>query len=534
MQAKVYWVTPDGMEQPDAVRADVLRRARHEVRCVAPGLQSQHPDALYVIRADLIGAPAVVAAALPSGPAPVVLIAGDAAHARQMLELLDTRLEPAALADLVRACDVDTQLAWRVQRLIALQRHRREQLSRVLHDSLTGLLRRSTWQERAEKLLHSGCREAGPIGLLYFDLDHFKGINDRYGHAVGDEILVFVADCLRDWFAPDDLIARLGGDEFVVMLRRDDELAVAKDARRFVEHFCTIRYPILSAADPAEHARSRNRGTWRGAPDGASGQRDVTPLSVSGGLTFVRAASGLDELLEAADLALYRAKSEGRGRLVVVDELAEALASEGKNLRIDHFENVTRVVTERVTSLITLMGRRLMNEATRDAYHDALTGLHNRRYLDEHAEREVEAARRNQRALSLVFLDLDHFHEINMTYGWPTGDAVLRAFAGVLERHVRAIDWSARYGGEEFCLVLPDTALAEAVEVAERVRASTERLAIVSSDGRPVTVTTSVGVVQRIDETAACLFERVSALAREAKRRGRNCVVADTPPEGRA
>nr|WP_242533389.1 GGDEF domain-containing protein [Niveibacterium umoris] len=440
--------------------------------------------------------------------------------------MLDQRPEADSLHDVLRAADVEEFLAWRVWRLTELHRHRRAQLSRVNHDSLTGLLRRSTWQERAEKLVKTCVGSTTTVGLLYLDLDHFKAINDRYGHAIGDEILLFVADCLRDWFAPDDLIARLGGDEFVVMLRRDDELAVANDARRFVAHFCTIRYPISpGAGEGGERARARNRGYWRGTQAGGAAQR--APLSVSGGLTFVRGQLALDELVEAADLALYRAKSEGRGRLIVVDELAEVLASEGKDLRVDHFENVTRVVTERVTSLITLMGRRLMNEATRDAYRDALTGLHNRRYLDEHVERELEAAQRNHRALSLVFLDLDHFHDINMTYGWPTGDSVLRAFAGVLERSVRMIDWSARYGGEEFCLVLPDTLLAEAVEVAERIREHTEALTIVSSDGRPVKVTTSIGVVQRGAEMRAVeLFDRVGELALAAKQRGRNCVVS--------
>nr|WP_253946123.1 GGDEF domain-containing protein [Niveibacterium sp. COAC-50] len=419
------------------------------------------------------------------------------------------------------------ELAWRVKRLLRLERRESEQLAQVYYDRLTALLNRRTWQERAEKLARNQVDGEGAIGVLLLDVDHLKQVNDSYGHEAGDEILVFLADCLREWFAPDDLIARFGGGEFVVMLKRQDEKAVTRDARRFIEHFCTIRFPILTGGPQDAHAsRLRHREFWRAAVPTAPAQRDVTPLSISGGLALAHASLGLEDLLEAADQALYRAKGDGRGRLVVADELAESLAREGKDLRIDHFENVTRVVTERVTSLITLMGRRLMSEATRDAYHDALTGLHNRRYLDEHVERELEAARRNHRALSLVFLDLDHFHDINMTYGWPTGDAVLRAFAGILERSVRTIDWSARYGGEEFCLVLPDTELQEAVEVAERIRQHTEQLEIVASDGRLVRVTTSVGVVQRGSETTAVrLFDRVSALARAAKQR-RNCVVA--------
>ncbi|WP_374602715.1 GGDEF domain-containing protein [Niveibacterium sp.] len=527
MQAKVYWVTPDGVEHPDAIRADLLRLAGHEVKCITPGLQTQHPDAVYVIRADLMDGIEGLKRTLHAGSRPALIVMRDAAHAALVQRFLDERGDSGSLHDVMAASAAPVELAWRVKRLLRLERRESEQLAQVYYDRLTALLNRRTWQERAEKLARNQVDGEGAIGVLLLDVDHLKQVNDSYGHEAGDEILVFLADCLREWFAPDDLIARFGGGEFVVMLKRQDEKAVTRDARRFIEHFCTIRFPILTGGPQDAHAsRLRHREFWRAAVPTAPAQRDVTPLSISGGLALAHASLGLEDLLEAADQALYRAKGDGRGRLVVADELAESLAREGKDLRIDHFENVTRVVTERVTSLITLMGRRLMSEATRDAYHDALTGLHNRRYLDEHVERELEAARRNHRALSLVFLDLDHFHDINMTYGWPTGDAVLRAFAGILERSVRTIDWSARYGGEEFCLVLPDTELQEAVEVAERIRQHTEQLEIVASDGRLVRVTTSIGVVQRGSETTALqLFDRVSALARAAKQR-RNCVVA--------
>lgn len=534
MQAKVkvYWVTPDGVEHPDGIKADALRLAGFEVKCIAPGLQTQHPDAVYLIRADLMDGTDGLKRTLHAGGRPALVVMRDATHAAQVMRFLDERGDAGSLHDVVAAGEAPTEMAWRLKRLLRIDRRETEQLAQVYYDRLTALLNRRTWQERAEKLARHRADGEGDAGVLLLDVDYLKHINDSYGHEAGDEILVFVADCLREWFAPDDLIARFGGGEFVVMLKRQDEKAVIRDARRFIEHFCTIRFPVLpGGSQDAMVSRMRHREFWRAAGPSAPAQRDVTPLSISGGLALAHEALGLEELLEAADQALYRAKGEGRGRLVVADELAESLAREGKDLRIDHFENVTRVVTERVTSLITLMGRRLMNEATRDAYRDALTGLHNRRYLDEHVERELEAARRNHRALSLVFLDLDHFHDVNMTYGWPTGDSVLRAFAGVLERNVRTIDWSARYGGEEFCLVLPDTVLDEAIEVAERIREHTEQLTVTSSDGRPVGITTSVGVVQRGSETKALhLFDRVSGLARAAKQRGRNCVVAQDVP----
>lgn len=525
-KATAYWVTPDGEDHAEKFGADLLRAAGYDVNVVAASAEAAQPDAVWVIRADLGLSESDLRRALGSGNRPTVVVVDGAEQTLRVLKLLDDSDPSEVLQDIVSASDAPSQLVWRIRRLRRIRRREREQLAQVHRDRLTSLFNRSTWLERAEAL--SKGEGEGAVGLLLLDLDHFKRINDSYGHDAGDEILIFVADCLREWAAPDDLIARFGGDEFVVMLRRPDEVTVADDARRFIEHFCSIRYPILpGGTSDAPGARSRNLGFWWGAPPPASMQRDVTPLSISGGLALVHPTLTLEELLAAADQAIYRAKGEGRGRLVVADELAEVLAREGKDLRIDHFENVTRVVTERVTNLITLMGRRLMSEATRDAQQDGLTGLHNRRYLDLHLERELEASVRNHRALSLVFMDLDHFHEINMTYGWPTGDAVLRAFAGVLEGSVRTIDWSARYGGEEFCLVLPDTDLAEALEVAERIRQKTEQLVVLSNDGRRVPITLSAGVVQRGDETITrALLDRVALATRSAKESGRNRVVS--------
>ncbi|MCX9157354.1 GGDEF domain-containing protein [Niveibacterium sp. 24ML] len=525
-KAKVsaYWVTPDGEDRAGKLGADLLRAAGYEVKVIAAGAEPAQADAVWVIRADLGMSEGDLRRALGGGNRPTVVVVDNAEHAMRVLPMLDDSDPSEVLQDVVSVSDAPSQLVWRIRRLRRIRRREREQLAQVHRDRLTSLFNRSTWFERAETMI----RGEGAVGLLLLDLDHFKRINDSYGHDAGDEILIFVADCLREWAAPDDLIARFGGEEFAVMMRRPDEVTVADDARRFIEHFCSIRYPILpGGASDVPGARSRNLGFWWGAPPPASQQRDVTPLSISGGLALVRPNLALDELLASADQAMYRAKGEGRGRLVVADELAEVLAREGKDLRIDHFENVTRVVTERVTNLITLMGRRLMSEATRDAQQDGLTGLHNRRYLDLHLERELEASVRNHRALSLVFMDLDHFHDINMTYGWPTGDAVLRAFAGVLEGSVRTIDWSARYGGEEFCLVLPDTDLDEALDVAERIRQKTEQLVVLSNDGRRVPVTLSAGVVQRGDELVTrALLDRVAFATRSAKESGRNQVVA--------
>jgi len=102
---------------------------------------------------------------------------------------------------------------------------------------------------------------------------------------------------------------------------------------------------------------------------------------------------------------------------------------------------------------------------------DALTGTYNRRYLMERLPQEIERARRYSRPLSVILCDADHFKQVNDTHGHQVGDEVLKGFAKLLMGSTReGIDWVARYGGEEFLIVLPETGLADAIAVAEKMR----------------------------------------------------------------
>lgn len=144
-------------------------------------------------------------------------------------------------------------------------------------------------------------------------------------------------------------------------------------------------------------------------------------------------------------------------------------------------------VTERVE---------LARELERLATTDALTGLANRRRLDEHLEAEVARAARSGEPLTLVLCDVDHFKRYNDRYGHPAGDACLAAVGAALRERVRRpADLAARYGGEEFALVLPGAALEGARAIAESARDAVRALAMPheDNDGRGV-VTLSLGV----------------------------------------
>ncbi len=157
---------------------------------------------------------------------------------------------------------------------------------------------------------------------------------------------------------------------------------------------------------------------------------------------------------------------------------------------------------------------------------DGLTGVYNRRYLQEFAEREVARSRRHHRPLTMVF-DLDHFKRINDDFGHLIGDRVLREFARIVDRCVRREEVFGRYGGEEFCALLPETDLQGAAVFAERIRRLTEQREF-SIGGAAIPVTVSAGVAA-LDENMTGWDDLIATADRNlyrAKRDGRNRIVA--------
>jgi diguanylate cyclase (GGDEF)-like protein len=157
---------------------------------------------------------------------------------------------------------------------------------------------------------------------------------------------------------------------------------------------------------------------------------------------------------------------------------------------------------------------------------DALTQVHNRRYLTEFLEREVARSRTHGRPLSLVLFDIDRFKSLNDDLGHLGGDAVLRDLVQAVKAVVHREDLLARYGGEEFALVLVETRPDQALRVAEQVRAAVANFPF-SFEGRRLSVTVSLGVAGTLGHeglTAAELIRRADERLYAAKNRGRNCV----------
>jgi diguanylate cyclase (GGDEF)-like protein len=165
----------------------------------------------------------------------------------------------------------------------------------------------------------------------------------------------------------------------------------------------------------------------------------------------------------------------------------------------NHVQAATFMVAS-VTMVLASFGMVVMTRDQADARNrvlalqDELTGLSNRRAIQQLLNQQIAAARRGDRTLALLMIDVDHFKRINDTYGHLSGDQALRDVAACLHGRLRAQDIMGRWGGEEFIAILPDTDEAGALALAEALRVATQQGRFVALDGQPIAITISIGV----------------------------------------
>lgn len=180
-----------------------------------------------------------------------------------------------------------------LERFAGLVMEQLELRTLACRDSLTGLLTRRAFFDAAETLLHHDAPH-GSATLVLLDVDHFKAVNDTYGHPIGDRVLQRVVSDLRGALAPGDLFGRYGGEEFVLLLAGRREESAVSVAERLRETVAAMR------------------------------AEDCPRVTASLGLAAVAAHATLGRAVEAADGALYAAKRQGRNRCVVAEPLATA------------------------------------------------------------------------------------------------------------------------------------------------------------------------------------------------------------------
>jgi len=237
-------------------------------------------------------------------------------------------------------------------------------------------------------------------------------------------------------------------------------------------------------------------------------------------------SASYDASLNGASERLSTAKSREQVRAIV-----EMLAKSTHEMR-----ETNKALEDRLTlSKNEISNLQHSLEAIRaESLTDPLTGLGNRKYFDRMIDMAVQNALASGEPLSLMMFDIDHFKSFNDSYGHLTGDQVLRLVGMSLKQTIKGQDITARYGGEEFAVVLPNTALRQALTVADHIRRAVMAKELKKKStgeilGR-VTISVGVSMLKAGDDTDA-LIERADACLYAAKRNGRNRVICEVDPE---
>jgi diguanylate cyclase (GGDEF)-like protein len=239
---------------------------------------------------------------------------------------------------------------------------------------------------------------------------------------------------------------------------------------------------------------------------------------------------------------------DGRERRVAFQRLAAhglvATVARVRSEQLAHFRHdAVLTLVESVVLAALAIGMAIMiqrswqrqehasRELERLARTDALTGLANRRRFFELAESELARAGRYGSPLSVLMIDIDHFKDVNDACGHATGDLVLRQLAETCRAVFRQVDTVGRVGGEEFAVLLPETPLTGAVEVADRLRSAVQATRVPREDGEPIAITVSVGVATSAPgKSVDDLMSQSDTALYEAKRTGRNRVLSWEEP----
>jgi two-component system cell cycle response regulator len=298
-------------------------------------------------------------------------------------------------------------------------------------------------------------------------------------------------------------------------------ILIIEDRPESVAWFAGALQPTheVSSVDTFEETLVRVKG----------GDYDLIVVSLGmRGFDGLRLCSQLRSLPEGRNVPILVVVSDGDRRKLT--QALEMGVNDYLTRPVDKNELVARVRTQLRKKRYADRLRHNVQLSLEMAITDQLTGLHNRRYMARHLDNLVVSARKTGKPLAFLIMDIDFFKSVNDTHGHDIGDEVLREFAQRIGANIRGIDLACRYGGEEFVVVMPDTDVAFAYSVAERLRKSIETtpIAISRAPGN-LSITISIGIASSGGEgdTADALLHRADQALYRAKRTGRNRVVAD-------
>lgn len=350
----------------------------------------------------------------------------------------------------------------------------------TLSDALTGVANRRAFDYELDRRLSEWNRYRVPLSLLLLDIDHFKRLNDTYGHTSGDVVLREVAQRIAADCRETDLVARYGGEEFAVVMPNTPSSEAMKVAERIR---CTIEASRVHIDD--------------------CGLR----VTISLGLSQIMRGEDRTSLVQRADAALYMSKQEGRN--------------------CSHFHDGHQTEAFGVVAARSGAKRSVVKNSVvaPDAYSDALTGLPSRRVFVDELRRRLSESSRYDRSLAMMIVQLD---QISAETEVDADDRI--AMNSVVAEQARLVmrdaDLVARFDEDQFAILLPSTtegdAITPAVRLCERVFQS--RSLPETSAGRQISVSIGIGGLMDETDTVATLVQRVQEALWAAVRDGGNRV----------
>ncbi len=383
------------------------------------------------------------------------------------------------LDDITELAARNTELQSMVQRLEKSQAQVEEQNKELSYlatrDALTGCLNRRSFAEQFGLAFEAAHADETPLSCIMVDLDHFKSVNDNFGHAVGDEVIKMLAEVLQANTRKDDLVGRYGGEEFCLVLPG---------------------MPVEMAVKLAERIRLRVKD--ESSTRFENGPRVTASLGVASLLDEPKDPGELNHL---ADEALYAAKQSGRNRVVSWAAMAEQddqteLPAPHSDSREDAGSSVAELQT-RIAELEDI-ATQFSSELEYSKSYDSLTGLPNQVLFYDRIHQAVERGCRHDQIAAVLIIDIELFSQVNATLGRAGGDELLKKVAYRLNSIVRKSDGVSRlsvsrFAGDEFAVLLTDIARQEQVTWAVKrvIEAVNQPLEI---DGNTIYLTSHTGV----------------------------------------
>lgn len=334
-------------------------------------------------------------------------------------------------------------------------------------DPLTGLFNRRYLKKTISDYVQ-GLPLQKIVCMIYIDLDKFKNVNDTLGHAAGDELLVWLANCIKETCRCEtDIPLRMGGDEFALLLMDVSAKEAVAIGRRIRDYY---------------H------------------RKNVFGTTLSIGVASLPEAekicwSSIDLLTECADRQAYLVKKEG----------GDSVGIDGRTINLPPESEVRN---ERAHTLATI---------------DPLTGLPNRYLAKERFQQALKRATRRKNKLCMMFLDIDDFKSVNEAFGHEAGDRFLRHIVLALKSVLRAEDSICRLGGDEFLIIAENMQGRQDVPaLVLKITNAVKRSAVINK--QHISATSSIGITLIPDdgEDFDDLCRRVDVALSDAKRSGKN------------